>query len=284
MAKKVPGQHVDSRIPWHHAFFQAIQRELDQYSDILRYEKEYPLTSEPLRMDVLIIKKEQDVVIQKNIAAIFKRENILEYKSPEDYVSIADFYKVYGYACLYAYINKVAITDITISFIESRYPRELIKHLKMVRRYDVAEKWPGIYLVTGDIIPIQIINSTKLSAHENMWLKNLANGVAGADIDKMAHEIKRRGLGPQMGAYLYVVSRANLPGIKEAELMSSTLAEFEEYLEGTGITAKWEARAKEETARETIKNLLEFGMGPEQVSAALKVPLPKVIAMQGQEH
>ena len=40
------------------------------------------------------------MVIKKNIAAIFREINLLEYKSPDDCVSPADFYKVYGYACL----------------------------------------------------------------------------------------------------------------------------------------------------------------------------------------
>jgi hypothetical protein len=58
-------------------------------------------------------------------------------KSPEDYVSVNDFYKVYGYACLYAALNKVEITDLTITFVESRYPKDLISHLKEVRVYHV---------------------------------------------------------------------------------------------------------------------------------------------------
>jgi hypothetical protein len=52
---------------------------------------------EPLEIDVLVIKKLKDIVINKNIAAIFKTHNITEYKSPDSYVSIHDFNKVYGY-------------------------------------------------------------------------------------------------------------------------------------------------------------------------------------------
>jgi hypothetical protein len=36
-------------------------------------------------------------VIEKNIGAIFKTENVIEYKSPEDKITVEDFYKVYGY-------------------------------------------------------------------------------------------------------------------------------------------------------------------------------------------
>jgi hypothetical protein len=84
----------DSGIQWHPAFYQAIMLELEQYKGVLQFTPEYPLTTEPLRVDVLIIKKEKDVTIEKNIAAIFRSDNVVEYKSPEDYVSVADFYKV----------------------------------------------------------------------------------------------------------------------------------------------------------------------------------------------
>jgi len=57
---------------------------------------------------------------------------LLEYKSPDDYISISDFYKVYGYACLYASFEKIEITRLTISFVASRHPGKLLKHLENV--------------------------------------------------------------------------------------------------------------------------------------------------------
>jgi hypothetical protein len=71
-------------IPWHPAFVQAIKLELEQDKDALEFSSEYRLTSEPLEIDVVIIKKAPELTIEKNIARIFKRVNILEYKSPED--------------------------------------------------------------------------------------------------------------------------------------------------------------------------------------------------------
>jgi hypothetical protein len=70
-----------------------------------------------------------------------------------DYVSVADFYKVYGYACLYTSFEKVPVKDLTISFVQSRYPRKLVKHLQNEHGYEVAETAEGIYTVKGDILP-----------------------------------------------------------------------------------------------------------------------------------
>ena len=160
-------------IQWHPAFFEAIQLELDEYRGALEFHYDYQLTSGPQRIDVVIIKKTADIPIKKNIAAIFRKDNLVEYKSPDDHVSVKDFYKVYGYACQYIQLieNKdIAISDLTLSFVESHYPQELIKHLTEQRNFTVEENHPGIYNVKGDIMPIQLIDSRKLSAEENLWL------------------------------------------------------------------------------------------------------------------
>ena len=142
-------QSSQTHIPWHPAFVEAMQMELDEFRDSLEFYPEYQLTAEPLRIDCVVIKKAKNIKITKNIAAIFREVNLLEYKSPDDYISITDFYKVYGYACLYAALEKVPVTSLSISFVESRHPRELLNHLKKVRNYTVEEKQAGIYTVVG---------------------------------------------------------------------------------------------------------------------------------------
>jgi hypothetical protein len=142
---------------------------------------------------VVIIKKFRDVAIQKNIASIFRKENVVEYKSPRDYVSVGDFYKVYGYACLYISLNKADIKDLSLTFVESRYPRELLAHLREVRGYTVEEKLPGIYIIKGDILPIQVIDSRKLSEDENIWLKDLYDKLNEQEKRRIATEIQKLG-------------------------------------------------------------------------------------------
>jgi len=88
---EIKTSHGDERLPWHPAFFEAIQLELDEYSQDLQFIPEYPLTTEPLRIDVVIIKKSRDIPIEKNIASIFRKENIIEYKSPDDYLPLMTF-------------------------------------------------------------------------------------------------------------------------------------------------------------------------------------------------
>ena len=72
--------------------------ELDEVWSKLEVWPEYLLGSRPMRVD-LLIKKDRDLVIHKNIGQIFRTYNFLEYKDPDDYISVDDFYKVYAYAC-----------------------------------------------------------------------------------------------------------------------------------------------------------------------------------------
>jgi hypothetical protein len=80
-------------------------------------------------------------------------------------------------------------------------------------------------------------------------------------------------------AYLDVVLHANPDVFEEVYKMSdSSAATFDDFLMRAGFIARWEEKGREKD----IKNLLEFGMPPDQVSAALKIPLTQVFAAQGQ--
>jgi hypothetical protein len=281
--------------PWHIAFFEAIQMELDEYSRDLHFIYQHQLTTEPLRIDVVIIKKSRDVTIEKNIASIFRKENIVEYKSPEDYLSVKDFLKVYAYANLYAVLTPgVEFADITLTFVESRYPKELLVYLQEERGYAVEEKWPGIYIVSGDILPIQIIDNRKLSGDENIWLKDLDNKLEPPELRRIRAEIWKQGRdkAARIKAYLYVVNRANIKNLLEAGKMSDyelAIDElWDELLIETGIAARleakgraegeaWgEARGREDEAFTIAQNMVKLGLPIETVITATHLDPDKV--------
>jgi hypothetical protein len=111
-----------ARDHWHAPFFEALQIELDENGNTLEFNPEYQLNAEPLRIDVVAIKKNKDTPTPNPIAAIFQAHNIVEYKGPGDYISIADFYKVFGYACIYAAFNHIPIADLSVSIVGHRLP------------------------------------------------------------------------------------------------------------------------------------------------------------------
>jgi hypothetical protein len=273
-------QQEQKSIAWHPAFFEAIRMELREYGKDLEFIPEHPLTREPVQIDVLIIRKSSDVQIKKNIAAIFHRVNIVEYKSPGDYVSVEGFYKVYGYACLYQSIDKEYIGGLTLTFVGSHYPRKLLAHLQDVRKYIVEEKWHGIYIVKGDVMPIQIVDSRKLSTEENLWLKSLGRELDKNAIDKVIEKREQRYKSVDYSAYFDVIFRAN-PGVfKEVMEMRGAPSLLQLVLETkvganyfAELEAKIEARSMEkglekgfEKGRvEVARNALAQGASPEFV-------------------
>ena len=121
------------RIQWHSGFSAALRITLGDEMEYLEMQEEYLLSRKPLQMDILIIKKHDNIEIRKEIGRIFRKYNIIEYKSPKDSLNINDFYKVYGYDCIYQAdtdtVKKIDPEELTITFVCSHYPRELLKHL-----------------------------------------------------------------------------------------------------------------------------------------------------------
>lgn len=114
---------VEGRIQWHPAFYAAIQIELEHDALVLEFREEYQLSRKPMCIDTVVIKKVKDAKITKNIGHIFRTHNIIQYKSPDDYLSVNDFYKTYGYACFYQSDTKregmIAPEEITITYVQS---------------------------------------------------------------------------------------------------------------------------------------------------------------------
>ncbi|MEE0918624.1 MAG: 3-isopropylmalate dehydrogenase, partial [Lachnospiraceae bacterium] len=169
------------KLQWHPAFYAGLQIELQEDSDNLIFENEHQLGTKPKQIDALIIKKQKDIPIKKNIGKIFRKHNIVEYKSPTDYLCIDDYYKGYAYAMFYKSdtqkVDEIQISDITLTFVSTKYPQKFVDHLKTQWDYKFEQKYPGIYYIQkeSDILPIQMIVTSKLKWEDNLWLRSLTN-------------------------------------------------------------------------------------------------------------
>lgn len=173
------------RIQWHPAFCSAIQLELRDYEECLEYINEYNLTKKPLQIDLLIIKKKNDVFIHHEIGEIFKKYNIIEYKSPDDTLNVDTFFKVVGYACLYKasekHIGDILETDITITLVRERFPRNFFNWLKK-QGYSIFIHSDGIYYIENVMgFFVQIIICHDLSKESSKWLTLLNHNLNRAD-------------------------------------------------------------------------------------------------------
>jgi hypothetical protein len=278
-----PGPNRPEKLKWHPAFLQALQLELIEYKNSLEFKYEYQLTTEPLRIDLLIIKKPRDLAINKNIARIFRSDNIVEFKSPEDYLSVKDFLKVYAYACLYAAITPEAeLSGVTLTFVEHRHPRELISYLTDERRYRVEETGPGIYRVSGDYLPIQIIETKRLSAEENLWLKSLTNDLERGTARAILEGRKEAAREAPLGAYIDVLMRANPEAFLEALNMANGRRTFEEVFTEAGIIPQWIERGLKQGLEQGLEQGLKQGLeqGEEKTLAIARNLLAKGWAVE----
>jgi hypothetical protein len=273
------------KIHWHPAFFQALMADLLDWKHVLQFEYEYQLTSEPLRVDTLIVLKPPGVQIRHRIGRIFRAVNIFEYKSPEDSFRVKDFYKVYAYAALYAAINGEAdLSDLTLSFVVNRHPRELLKYFREVRGYTVEPEGPGIYRVAGDYLPIQIIECPKLTEADAMLLRGLTKNLKQEEAASILEEGRKAGRETQLDAYFDAIFHANPRAFEEVAKMGDGSITFEEVLMETGFIPKWLAQGKKEgieegiekSREETARNLLKKGFSIEETAEIAVLDVEKV--------
>lgn len=224
MSKTKEKTQKEEYLQWHPAFYATAQIELQEEAKYLIFEDEHQLSTKPMLIDVLVIKNEQKHKVQKNIGRIFQKYNLVEYKSPTDYISIDTFYKIYGYACFYksdtGTTDEIPISEVTITLFGLGYPRKLIKHLREVRGYQVEKQEDGIYYVRGDFIPIQIVVGSQLSPKENLWLRGLTNKLESQEmLEDLVKDYRKHSENTWYQSAMNIIARANEEKFMEDDSM-----------------------------------------------------------------
>lgn len=219
------------KLQWHPAFDAALHIELEEDLNILDIKNEYTLSKKPMRLDILIVKKEGSRKVKKTFGHIFRKHNIIEYKSPEDYLSINDFYKVYGYTCFYQSdtekVCEIHPTEITITFVSYYYPRKMIEHLQKERNLEVRRYAQGIYHLEGDQIPMQVVVTKELSEQDYYWLQNLRTDLEGREeINELVRRYEERKSSHYYQAVMDLIVRANKEKMEEERYMCEALHEL----------------------------------------------------------
>mgnify|MGYP006968303720 CR=1 FL=1 len=260
------------KIQWHPGFCGAAELELMEHKTELEFIREYNLGKEPLRVDLLVIKKRPGTVIKNEIGRIFKQHNLLEYKSPDDGFDIDDYYKVVGYACIYKSqgetVDAVPAEEVTVSIFREAYPREFIKKLES-QGHCVEEKYPGVYYIKGQVMfDTQVIVMRELQKHSG--LKILSKNAREEDIRSFLEEVSgytKQGDKNNADAVLQVSVMANKKlyeairrdlGMCEAlkELMKDEIDKEADLRAEKKIQLETE-RTKKNTMQSDLKNLME---------------------------
>ena len=267
-------------ISWHPGFYGAAELEFLSNKGDLEFQREYNLSKEPVRMDLLIIKKLSDARIENELGHIFKKFNVVEYKNPDDALTIDDYYKTVGYACLYKGLGEsvdlIPADELTISIFRESCPREMFKAMKKMG-LEIEERYPGIYYISGKqaLFDTQIVVTKQLEKETHRTLRVLSKHVQEEDVRafvEKAGKMTEPGDRNNIDAVLHVSVSANRE-IYEAirrcdKIMCDALRELmKEDFEET------KQETKQETLLETIKNLMDtMKWTAEQAMTAMKIP------------
>ena len=272
-------------IQWHPAFHASIQIEFEAEAEKLTFEPEHLLSKKPMQMDELIIKVAENEAIHKNIGRIFRQYNIIEYKSPDDNLTINDFYKVYGYCCFYQSdtdkICEIPPEELTITFICNHFPRKMLQHLKEFRRLDIIHVEAGIYYITGDAFPMQLLVTKELDPKENLWLQSLRNNMSKPEeIETLLKEYETKKSSKLYQAAMEVITRANWDAVKEVkETMCEALKELmaEEFQEQEElVTKRVTEQVTEQVTEEFIRTLSKSITDVDKLAELLNLPVEQI--------
>ena len=186
----------DTNTQWHPGFVGAMDLEFREDRNKLIFEKEHNLNTKPLQIDLLIIKKNPKTGSTGNeIGEIFRKYNILEYKSPDEHLDIDVFYKAQAYACLYkSYgntVNERESDEITVSIVREGKPEGLFQYFKR-RNIPIQNPYPGIYHILGEVMfPTQLIVTGELEANRHVWLRSLSRKMSEKDMRRMLWDVRQ---------------------------------------------------------------------------------------------
>jgi hypothetical protein len=146
-------------------------------------------------------------------------------------------------------------------------------HIKNTPGCTITETAPGIHWVLGEPFPIQIVETKRLSASDNLWLLGLTKDLKYPTADAILSNGEYKHLIKQASAYFNIIFNVNAEILEEAA-MKEKRKTLNEVLEELGFIAEWEAKGRIEgmakgrtEAWEKALALMEKGYTIEQLKA-----------------
>lgn len=281
-------KNAPDKLQWHPAFCAAAGLEFHEDIERLELKPEYNLSKKPIRIDLLIIKEGSTGQIKNEIGHIMRIYNVIEYKSPEDALSIDDFYKTIGYACLYKgygeYVDAVPINELTISIFREARPEKMFLTLQKYG-HKIEERYPGIYYVTEHLpFPAQVIVTQELEPGEHRSLRILSNHAKKEDVEEFLR--KAEGMNTprdrqNVEAVLQVSVRANDELYREIRRDANMCDALRELMKDDIEREVSAARKLGESEGEAkiIINMNHSGMTPENIASITGKNLDEIRAI-----
>ena len=293
--KNMTEKNETKKTQWHPAFCSAMKLELATNKKDLEYISEHELNSKPIRIDLLVIEKAEGIIIENEIGKIFKKYNIVEYKSPDDELNVDTYFKVLAYACLYKAqaktVNGIDVDDITISIVRQRKPIGIFKWFRK-QGCEIEQTYKGIYYIKHKFFfDTQILVLKELNQDMHLWLTSLNKNMKKPAAEKLLTTINglsekdEREYADSVLEVSMKVNKKIFLGLKEAPYMCEQLAKLmEPELNEAKRIARTEGEAKgraegeakgraEGEAKSIVEMGYEFGLSDEDILERLQKKL-----------
>ncbi|MBR1476331.1 MAG: hypothetical protein IJ608_00010 [Lachnospiraceae bacterium] len=268
----------EHRTDYHAGLVAALKTKYDDRYDFMETLKELILGEKPPRLDAVVLKKDPDQHLTDEIGCFFLEHNVFEFKGYGDGININDIFKVEGYALFYMTIdkkvNEVPLETVTISVLQYRFPREVLKELE-AKGCAVKERIKGIFEISGGpvIFPFQIIDAVILGPEWDV-LKVLVPGATEKQIIKIQEEYEQADndlLKQHLADVLRTAFESNealFSKMKEAGKMSEAVERvFQKEIE----------EAAEKKEERIVANLLKMNEPVDKIVRACEWPADKVM-------
>jgi predicted transposase/invertase (TIGR01784 family) len=181
-------------------------------------------------------------------------------------------------------VHKTPFEELSLSFVVTTHPYVLLQYLQEVRSYEVEEKFPGIYIISGDYLPMQIIETKLLPETKNLWLKNLSRKLTPEDLKRMLYEQKQIKDAVDMRGYFEVILKENIDILKEIINMSNIQQMLHDIFAESELAPIFEKQAEErgrlkgELAGKlkAAENMLKKGMELEEISELIDLSVETI--------
>ena len=251
----------ETNIQWHLGVKPAVDLELAEERASLSYFRDFSLNQQALEIDLLIIRRESDQPIRNEIGRLFKKYNIIEYKSPKDELNIDTLYKVGAYTSLYkAYgdtVDERRADEITTTLIRKAKPVKLFHYFEE-HGISLENPFKGIYYVkSGVLFPTQIIVTKELNPQEHIWLTALSDGMQKQQLKDLLVKVEsfHTKLDRELAdAVLGVAIKANWQTAQELRGDGNMCEALMELMEPE--INKIKENVREETMQQGIKNAI----------------------------
>jgi hypothetical protein len=174
-------------VPYHNAAYSAFMCLLNKEikAGDITLKDEHKLSKRPLEIDIIVLKKNKDFVIDTSWGRIFREHNIVEYKSPVD--SLPDlfvFEKICAYAGIYASQNSITRKNMSLSLVCYKRPTDFFDALKKEFSYKISQEAAGIYYIYHESIAIEASLAIQVIVSNELQDSDLVLKALKANVDE----------------------------------------------------------------------------------------------------